>query len=427
MIAERMEAMCKTDRRNRSQSCKGAAFASILFGMLLQMVMPVFAEENVIGPSGKGYPASRWEKLTDNVLEYDEIQDRVHEFNTNFNSTWETLDQTRDDLRGYVLDLESAQFKVKNLEDAAKEAVKNGNEEAKQDLGNYQVILNGMQMGKISMPSFGSLISNFRTNAEKVLEDMIPNGQKKQLENGERQVVMGVQQLMIAYDDLLKKKHQLEIMASMYEKQYQYVINKQKQEMATEKDVLEAQANCLNAASLLASMESGLLQMKPSLCTLTGYPADADLIIAEIPPVDLTEIDRLDPTGEDLRKAIGSNQTLIAQRTSAKGGTTSGVEVRLKYIEEGEEKMKIKMDSLYHDILECRTAYEGALLGLEAAKKDREKYRRMKELGYMSDADFLGTEISYCSKETEYHSADTALRLAIANYDWAVKGLTAID
>ena len=85
------------------------------------------------------------------------------------------------------------------------------------------------------------------------------------------------------------------------------------------------------------------------------------------------------------------------------------------------------MKSLYDDVYAKKSAYEGAKAGFEAAEKSAASYERMYQLGMLSEADYLGTQISYYQKKASYESADTALRLAIETYGWAVKGLVNAD
>lgn len=89
--------------------------------------------------------------------------------------------------------------------------------------------------------------------------------------------------------------------------------------------------------------------------------------------------------------------------------------------------MTIKMKELYDDVFARKSAFEGAKAGFEAAQKSADGYERMYQVGLMSEADYLGTQISYYQKKAAYNAADTSLRLAIETYGWAVKGLVNAD
>jgi hypothetical protein len=347
------------------------------------------------------------------VIEYDELADLVHEFNSSIGEAWDTLEETQNDMKGYIEDLENAKLKVSHLEDTAKDELKGGDMSAYSD-----VVTHTIQKATLS-----AVIGTFRSSADSLL---VSKSTVKSIKKGENQIVQGAQKLMIAYKSLERQKKTLDTLSSMYEEQYQIALNKQAQGLATDAEVLLAQANQLSAASLSGSISTYMLQMKPKLCTLLGWAADANPVIGDIPPVDLSEIDQMN-LEEDTVKAIGNNTTLIAQRSSSKGKTSSDIDARNGVIEEGDQKLTIKMKTLYDDVMAKRTAYEAALDGYEAAKKNREKYQRMQTIGYLSRADFIGTEVQYYPDEANYYAAETALRQAVETYNWAVKGLTEIE
>ena len=246
------------------------------------------------------------------------------------------------------------------------------------------------------------------------------------IQKGEKQITKAAQSLMITYDSLLKQRNTLEKLQELYAKQYEIAVNKHALGMATDQDVLTAQTNRLSAASSVASLDGGLLQLKPTLCTLTGWAADASPELAPIPETDLTQIDQMN-LEEDTKKAIGNNSTLNSQRTSAKGTSNASIESRLGVIEEGEQKLTIEMKRLYNDVYTQKEAFEGARAGYQAAQKTHDKYTRMYQMGLLGESDYIGTEISYYQAKSSYESADTALRLAMETYNWGVQGLASIE
>ena len=88
-----------------------------------------------------------------------------------------------------------------------------------------------------------------------------------------------------------------------------------------------------------------------SLCLMVGQDTDGSLTIAEIPSADISKIDGYD-LESDTQKAIGNNYTLMSERHTSSGGTTSGVNNKKRNVAESEENLKIQMESLYNDILQ---------------------------------------------------------------------------
>lgn len=390
------------------RACKKFTAMVLAAGILTTTVCPInaLAAGPLSDKVNTGYDEETWAKLTDNVLEYDEVPTLVHEFNTTISQTWDTLKEAQADLQKGVEDLEGYQFKMENLTDRAM---------ADSDMtGLVQYMKQDITLGFV--------IKSMRSVSSRIMS----RGTMNSLKKAENQLTMVVQSLMITYDSTAKQRDTVSHLQQLYDRQYQMILNKQAQGLATQQEVLTAQANQLSALSTLQTIDGGLMQMKPTLCSLTGWPADADPEIAAIPPVDLGKIDEMN-LEEDTRKAIGNNTELISQRTSEAGKTNAGVEARLGVIDEGDQKMTIKMKSLYDDVYAKKSAYEGAKAGFEAAEKSEASYERMYQLGMLSEADYLGTQISYYQKKASYESADTALRLAIETYGWAVKGLVNAD
>lgn len=245
------------------------------------------------------------------------------------------------------------------------------------------------------------------------------------IQKAENQFVQISQQLMIAYDSLSKQKNTLMKLEELYGEQYRIAESQQALGMVAERDVLEARTNQMSAKSTVLSIENALLQIKPTLCTMTGWPADGSPELAPIPPVDMARMEALE-LESDTRKAIGNNTTLIAQRTSEKGKTNAGVEARLGLINEGDARMTIEMERLYNDVHSKKAAYDAAWDGYQSACKDKAKYDRMYELGMLSRAEYLGTEIAYYQKKAAWETADTSLLLALETYHWAVMGLAEV-
>lgn len=364
-----------------------------------------------IGPIGDRqnsgyYDEETLERLRDNTLEYDEIPDLVHEYNSTVTDVWEELEDARQDLDRNVEELKSAKFMMKNKKERA------------EDDGEIDNLINyTMQEAilKIAASSVGSAQSS-----------LLSKTTEASLQKMENQFTQAAQSLMISYDSLVKQRETLTLLAALYGEQYQLAVHKQAQGLAAETEVLQAQTNQLSAQSAIESINGGLLKMKPALCTLTGWPADGDPEIAPVPSVDMSRIDQMDLEA-DTKKAIGNNITLISQRNSEKGKTYAGVEARLGMINEGDEKLSIKMKELYNDVYSKKAAYEAATDGYQSALKARDGYQRMYEMGMLSRSEFLGTEVAYYQKKVTWETADSALLLAIETYGWAVKGLTEIE
>lgn len=392
--------------KNMKKTRTTTALVLALSAALAAVPLPVMAAGPLAVKVNSGYDEETWARLQDNVLEYDEIPNLIHEFNVNIRQTLDDLEKTRQTLLRNADELASHERRMENLKDAAMEA---GDLEALKNYATQEYVLGRTSKG---IESNAINLLNKRTVAN--------------LQQGEDTMTQIAQGLMISYDTLTKQRETLTRLQELYDRQYQMAVNRRSLGLATDTDVLTAQTNQLSVQGNIQSLDGGLLQLKPTLCTLTGWAADADPVIASIPPVDMSRIGSMN-LEEDTRKAIGNNHTLIEQRHSALGRTNDGTAARTAYIEEGDQKLTIKMQQLYDDVAAKKTAYEAAEAGYQSAQKSAEGYERMYGQGLMSEAEYLGGMISYYQKKAGFESSDTALRLAIETYEWAVKGFVEIE
>lgn len=370
---------------------------------LSALVQPAAYAANLVGTKvNSGYDAETWEKLQDDVLEYDEIPLLIHEFNPTIEDIWKNLNDSKADIDANVEELESQRRKMENLKDQAEDE---GDISSMINYATQEAILDGTAK---SMAKMG----NAQLNSKSAM---------RSITQAENQLTIAVQQLMVQYDSLRSQRKILVQVREMSEQQLKLAQNQLQLGLATEADVQKAQNSVISAEGNIQSLDGGLLKMKPLLCSLTGWPADADPQIAEVPPVDLSRMDGMNLEA-DTWKAIGNNQTLISQRHSGMGNTSDGDRARMGVIEEGDEKMTIEMKRLYDEVQARRAAYDAAATGYQSAKKSAESYERMYQLGLMGKSDYLGAQISCYQKESAFETADMALRSAIEDYEWAVKG-----
>lgn len=354
-----------------------------------------------------GYDEETWERLMDDVLEYDEISLLVHECNSSIREIWDDLETAKSNILENVEELQSLKRKMENLKDTAK---KNG-ETASYEY--YKGQEKGLETVANKMKSSG-------------LQSLNSKSTLASIQRGEDQITQAAQSLMISYDTLCQQKYTLEHLQSLYGEQYQLAVNKRALGLATDTEVLAAQTNQLSAQSNIAAIDSALLKLKPTILSLTGWAADANPEIAAIPAVDLTLIDNMN-LEVDTVKAIGNNTTMMELRRTGEGKTNDGVAARLAKIEEGEQKVTIELKALYDDVAAKKAAYESALTGYQSAQTSQAGNDRMYSLGMLSTSDYLATQVSFYQKEAAYESADTALRLSIETYQWAVRGFLTID
>ncbi len=221
-----------------------------------------------------GYDEETWARLQDNVLEYDEIPTLVHEYNSSIQQSVKDMEKMQQDFLHNAVELENHSRKMENLKDSAKDE---GDYEA---YGNYYAQEMRLSGTAKAMESTGRNLMS-----KKVVASM---------QQGEDMITQGAQSLMVTYDSLSKQRGTLVKLQELYDRQYQMMVNRRNLGLVTDTDVFKAQTNQLSALSNIQTLDGVLLQLKPKLCTLTGWAADADPVIASIPPVDSSRIAAMD-------------------------------------------------------------------------------------------------------------------------------------
>lgn len=392
---------------------RAASILVLTAAMQMAGVFPVQAAPTGPGapPELERYDEATLARLQDNRIEYDEIADLVHEYNPDISKAWDTYMSSKEDYANMVTELESQYRTVKDTAD--------GYISAGQLMGNPLLVSTGRQLTR----GYQGVIQGMRDTVNKWDTNQ---RNTSMLRKAERQVTAGTQSAMIGYETIRQNIATLEAMVSLYEQQVEMTNRMAALGMATGTDLAGANSSLLTARTQLASLSSQQESVRRTLCMLLGYDPDSNPEICPIPEFDMSRLEGMD-LEQDTVKAIGNNQTLIAQRTSAKGNTNDQIAARSRMIDEGDQKLTIEMRRLYQEVQDKKAAYEAAQTGFAAAQLSRDAAERQYRLGLLSQVQYIGTQISYYQKKAEKESANLNLLQAMENYDWGVMGFAAVE
>lgn len=393
------------------------AFAARLAGLLtLSGVLacgrslPVLASSGgpgaVEGETLNAEDGAQAETLTDDVLEYGELQAMIRNYNPTMEEAWSSYNET---LQEYADAREQLKFEQWGAYADKKDAKDSGDTEQYSYYSSEEEI-------------YRSAASTYYT----MYDSMQSASSTSSMRQTERQLTAAAQSLMISYETMRLEADTARKMLELYEKEYDLALAGVQAGTATEADVLEAQDYVLTAQSSLASAQSAMESVYDSLCLTVGRDTDGSLTIASIPEADESRISAMN-LETDTQKAIGNNTTLINERHTSAESSTAGSENKKRSVAESEEKLTIKMKQLYQDVLQkkeerdaAKTAYENAGLQKQAADA---KYRA----GLISQTEYLSAEMEYIGQTASYRAADLAFEQAMDTYDWAVLGLAEIE
>ena len=343
--------------------------------------------------------AEEWAKLRDNVMEYDELAELIHEYNVTVQNNQrdynEKKNKTSDEIAQDYRDAADAVRSSMSGDDSPQAIMQDSMAEA-QALSLEQQADDNVEDSEIFKMTYdqteATLVSNAQTN-------MISYHQK-------------------ARDLDLKKKNR-ELLAATYDS----VVLKMNHGMATQMEVLTAQENLQNADAAILTAESDLENTRQKLCVMLGWRYDASPEIREIPAVDLNRIQSMDPAADKAR-ALENNYTLrINKKKLANSSNNSKKESLQMTIDDNIQRIGSSVDSAYKNVIQSQTAYQQAAVSLEVASKNMEAAERKMQIGTLSRLDYLTQQYAYLQAQVAMEDASMALFQAVESYDWNINGL----
>lgn len=341
--------------------------------------------------------AEEWAMLKDNVMDYGELADLVHEYNATvlnnnveYNKMKNDGDITSDDI-------------AESYRDQANDVRSNMTGD---NVGDAQLEIRALQLEK---------------QADENVFDLLVY--KMNYEQTEASLVMTAQTNMISYhQDILQlaadRKNR-----EMLEFAYNITVVGRDSGTKTQMDVLSAQENLQKADAGLQQSEAALLKLKQTLCVMLGWQYNAEPQIQDIPAADMTRIDHMDPSA-DLAKALESNYSLkINKRKLANATVESSKESLRNTIKDNEQKIGADLKNKYQSVLQARIAYERAVSELNYEAQNLSNINTKYQGGSVSQMELVQAQSSYAGKEAAAKIADMELFKAMETYDWAVNGM----
>lgn len=350
-------------------------------------------------------------KLQDDVLEYEELEALVAVYNPSMKSANDAFQKGIKELNVTIDDLET---NVGELNRTAEDMKLAGN------MAGYQMY-KGMadQIKKSSINKMKDSITQVTSHTG-----------TRQMRSVGYLLTSGAQSMMTMYQTMNTQREVAAKGKELAEATYQSILTQKELNMVTDTDVLNAKKSLDQAASGLAKVEAGIINIKQNLCMMTGWSYDAS---PDIRPVPLVGQERLDAMNleSDIPKAIGNNQTLINQRnvtvSSARRMSGKDKEKWARNVEESEQQLHIEMGQLYDAVREKKAEADGAAAAYASAVTAKQGADLKYQVGAIGRLEFLRAEMEFLSQKATKESADMALLQAVNDYEWAVKGVLSLS
>ncbi len=373
--------------------------------MMISAVMPgtAFAQQS----PEFAYSAEKWETLRDDVLEFDEIADLVHEYNNTVLQNYYTY---------------KSDYLDKNAEDIAQDYY-----DAAGDI--YDIL----EYPDSDSDNFGSSLNSYLNNRFQA-EQLVERGDKntddaKTVKLGydqtEANLVRQAQELMITYYSQLYNLDSLEQSITRAENSLSSEQTKLAAGTTISSEVVSAQQSVSSAEASLISGQSNVESTRENLLLMLGWPYGANVVIGELPEPDLEQIALID-VNADTEAALENNYSLqITEKQLTNAHSATVVDELTQTRNTARQAISNNVASSYQSLKLAVSDYEQALQAFSIEESSYMSAQRKLAAGTITRNSFANTETGYLQAEVNVRTTKLALLTACVDYYWNVHGLAA--
>lgn len=348
------------------------------------------------------------QKLEDNTLEYEELEQLVHVYNVTVVNNRVSYEKAEADSSG----ISQADVYWQSANDAqeAAEAARAASDAA---LGNAK--LKAIAAGAEAAAQ--QAVSQAENNMNSMETTKLNYDKLEKSTVMQAQATMNtLQQLQLQLEPLNKNRELLEAV----------VLSTQTRKdlgMATQADVLTAQQNVQSMNAQIANLENQIKTAKQKLCIMTGWQADANPEIMPVPETDLNRITAMN-LEQDTAKALEQDYTLKIDNMKLKNaGSLENTQMMEKTVANDKEQIASAVNTAYQNTMQAKAAYDQAVLDFEIAAKSMSAADTKYQLGSLSKLEHLKEQAAYVTAQAAKEAKNLALFQAMETYDWAVRGV----
>lgn len=389
----------KRNRKSGGRICSAAAACAL--GLLLPCAVP----GTVLAASPPfAYTEEKWAALRDNKLEFDEIADLIHEYNST--------------VKKNAISYEN--YKGKDSDEIAQEyydtadEIYSSIEYPDSDDSNYGSRLAAAQSSEMSADQMMERGDENVTDADTVLW-----GYNK----AEKSLVQSAQNQMISYWNSIVSLESSKNAVEKAQTTLEMTQLRAAAGSATQTDVLNAEEALLNAQASVAAAESSIASAKEKLCLSMGWSYGANAEIGELPEPAAAYSSTVNLEA-DIAKAVENNYDLKILNRQIKNARTGTVQREYEAtLKSSEEAVKSNIKSAYQALLLAEIQYEQALQSFELEEKAMQSADRKKAAGTISPNVYTSQQYTYADAAVQKETAAMSLLKAQLTYQWAVEGL----
>ncbi len=404
------------NRHKKSLAATSLALVISASGAVTSLALPQAAPDQEF--------TEAYQRLYDNQMDYDELEDLVKNFYPPIKNTYDTYYNTyEEEQAGIVNSMFEAAREMDDAADDLEDAIKSGALSAADAMGDLMV-------AKATAKGYRSGAQSMGYNIELGIRE--DNKNLKQIQRGVNKIVYSLQQAMNGYEQIMLNRDVAAKGVEIAETARNIQQTMQAQGLAIDADVISAASGLTSARSQLAALDTQAESIKKTLCTFTGWGSDGNPVIGAVPTSDVAAIAAID-VNADKEKAVNNNYSLISMRGAKGGGmdqieqiiskNTTQTKNKVRNVAYSEDLVRSNIQTLYDTILEKKVEYDSATTAWQAAQNTWQAAQIQYRTGSLSQIGYMQQELAYLQARAAYRSADLNLQQAMQNYTWAVKGL----
>lgn len=350
--------------------------------------------------------AGEWSSLRDNVLEYGEIADLIHEYNV-------TVQNNRYEYNEFIKDYGKKKDDVaqayRDLADDL-EAEKSGDDSAMSRVSDLQLDIQAKQL---------------REQADDNLEDSEIH--YLSYSQAEDNLVLSAQSKFISY-----YKNQLELEAAEAQKKTlenteTLTAAKRQAGMATEADVLSAQESVLEQEKNISGLKQEIERTRQELIIMLGWKGSDQPEITGLPDNIMAELDSIDLQA-DQETALEKNYTLRINRKKLENADDADSKAKIKNTISGNERqIEVSVTNAWEGLQTGKLSYEQAVSDAAAEARNMEQAVQKWSAGMITRYDYEQQQAALTKKELAVKTAELNLIDLLETYRWNVNGLASAE
>lgn len=352
------------------------------------------------------YTEEQWASLRDDRLEFSEISDLIHVYNSTVIQNW----------------LDYEEFKGEDADDIAQDYY-----DAADD------ILGSLEYPDSTDSNYANSLSSYLNsqiqadNLKEQGDDNVEDGEIKRLEyeKEEAQLVKEAQEEMISYWESLHEQENLEQKQLQAQSAYDSALIRLSAGTAVQAELLSAKEGVTSAEAAILSNESGSKQTKEKLCLMLGWNYGSAVEIGQLPEPDVEWISAIQ-LQDDVSKGLEQNyelQILEKKIENAKNQSNrSSIEEQLK---SGKETVSSNIENTYETLKLALSNYQQAQESFVSENASMASADRKMAAGMMTKNDYVTQQTVFTAARIAVFTNQLELLKAQLDYQWAVNGLAA--